>query len=80
MRLFPMSKKRRVIKKWFRRTGYIKGIYIGRKHNLYCYKIKLPIGKHLELHEVGTLKRDRYFEYLPTSYGEYLTSSTPDPK
>lgn len=31
------SKKRRIIKKWFRRTGWQRGRFIGKKNGLYWY-------------------------------------------
>ena len=42
MKLFCNSKKRRIIKKWFKRTGNIRGVCMGKKDELYWYKAVIP--------------------------------------
>ena len=44
MRLFPRSKKKRIVKKWFKRTGYIRGTYYIKQDGIYFYKVLIPIG------------------------------------
>jgi hypothetical protein len=38
---FPKSKKRRIIKKFWKRTGCLPVIFCGKKDGLYWYKARL---------------------------------------
>jgi hypothetical protein len=42
MGLFPRSSKRRVVKKWFKRTGLISCDLLCKKNGLYWYRVSLP--------------------------------------
>ncbi len=42
MRLLPKSRKRRIIKKWFKRTGKIRCVYIGKRDGLWWHVAEIP--------------------------------------
>jgi hypothetical protein len=39
---FPKSKKRRILKKWFKRTLILKPRFVKKENGLYLYKVTLP--------------------------------------
>lgn len=42
MKYFPRSKKKRIVKKWFKKTGMIKPRFVMFDGELYIYKIIIP--------------------------------------
>lgn len=45
MKLYPRSKKKRIVRKWFKRTGMVRVVYIGKhkESGMYIHKPIVPI-------------------------------------
>ena len=87
MRLFPRSKKRRVIKKWFKRTGWIKTKSYIIIDGVHWYKmpryLKLPIEMKFERYKDAAGFYNSHHKEYNISYQEdsdATSSHSPAPK